>query len=61
MNNIGIFSGGLQRDSAINIHITILPQTVHPSRLTHVIDQYLLCYTVEAHWLSILNIAMCNC
>ena len=38
-----IVSGGLQRDSAIYIHVSILPQTCLPSRLPHNIEQSSLC------------------
>ena len=35
MNNVMIVSGGQQRDSALYIHESILPQTPVPSRLPH--------------------------
>ena len=41
-----IVTGGQQRDSAIHIHVSFLPQTPLPSRLTHNIQQDSLCYTV---------------
>ena len=37
--------GGPQRDSAIHIHVSILPQTPLPSRLPHNIEQSSLCCT----------------
>ena len=46
VNNSVIVTGGQQRDSAIHIHVSILPQTPLPSRLTHNIQQDFLCYTV---------------
>ena len=52
-----IVLGEQQRDSAIYIHGSILPQTPLPSRLPHHIEQNCLCYTVDPCWLSILNIA----
>ena len=39
-------SGEQQMDSAIPIHITILPQRPLPSRLSYTIKQSSLCYTV---------------
>ena len=56
-----IVSGGQQRDSAIHIHLSILPQAPFPSRLPDNIEQSLLYYTVGYCWLSILNIAACTC
>ena len=56
-----IVSGGQQRDSAIHIHVSILPQTPVPSRLPHNIEQSSLCCAVGLCWLSILNIAVCTC
>ena len=38
-NNAVIVSGEQQRDSAIRIHVSILPQTLLPSRLPHNIEQ----------------------
>ena len=58
MNNVGIVSGGQQRDSAIYTHVTILLQAPLPSRLPHNIEQSSLCHTVGPCWLSILNIAV---
>ena len=45
-------SGGQQRDSAIHIHISILPQTPLPSRLLHNIEQGSMCSTVGPCGLS---------
>ena len=56
-----IVSGAQQSDSAIHIHVSILPQTPLPSRLLHNIEQSSLCYTVGPCWLSFLNIAVCTC
>ena len=61
INNVVIVSGGQQRDSAIHIHESILPQTSLPSRLPYNIEQSSLCYAVGPHWLSILNKAVCTC
>ena len=52
-----ISSGVQQRDSAIHIHVFILPQTSLPSRLPDNIEQSSPCCTVGLCWLSILNIA----
>ena len=54
-------SGGQQRDSAIHIHGSFLPQTPLPSRLPHNTEQSSLCYTVGPCWFSILNMAVCAC
>ena len=59
INNVTA-SDGQQRDSAIHIQVSILPQTPLPSRLPPNIEQSSLCYTVGACWLSILNIAGCT-
>ena len=56
-----IVSSGQQRDSAIPIHVSILPKTPLPSRLQCNIEQSSLCYTVGPCWLSILNIAVFTC
>ena len=55
-NNVVIISGEQQRDSAIHIHVSTLPQTPLLSRLPHNIEHSSLCYTVGPYWLSILNI-----
>ena len=51
-------SGGQQRDSAIHIHVSILPQTPLPSRLPHSTEQSFLCYTAGHCWLAILNLTV---
>ena len=51
-------SGGQQRDSAMHIHVPILPDTPLPIRLPHHIEQNFLCYTVGPCWLSILSTAV---
>ena len=56
-----IVSGGPHRDSAIHIHVSILPQSPFSSRLPHNIEQSSMCYTVGPCWLSILNIEMYTC
>ena len=61
INNVVIVSGEHQRDSAICIHVSILPSTPLLSRLPHNIEQSSLCYTVDPCWLSILNIAVWTC
>ena len=53
MNSVVIVSGGQWRESAIHIHVSILPQTPLPSRLPHNIEQSSLCYTVSPYLLSI--------
>ena len=55
-NNAVMVSGGQLRDSALHIQVSIVPQTPHPSRLTHTIEQSFaiqLYYTVGPCWLSI--------
>ena len=51
-NNAVTVSGEQWRDSAIHIHVPILPQTPIPSRLPHDIEQGSMCYTVGPCWLS---------
>ena len=53
INNVVTISGGQQRNSAVCIHVSILPQTPLPSRLLHNIEQSSLCYTVGPCWLFI--------
>ena len=55
-----IISGGQQKDSAIHVYVSILPQISLPSRLPHNIEQSSLCYIVSPCWLSILNKAVCT-
>ena len=38
MNNVEIVSDEQRRDSAIHIHVSILPQTLLPSKLLHNFD-----------------------
>ena len=45
-NNVVMVSGEQQRDSAIHIPVSILPQTPLPSRLPHDIEQSSLCCTL---------------
>ena len=49
-----------QSNSAIYIHISIVPQTPLPSRLPHNIEQSSLCYIAGPCLLSILIIAVCT-
>ena len=46
INNVVVVSGGRQRDSAIHVHVSFLPQTPFPSRLPHNIKQSSPGYTV---------------
>ena len=58
INNIVIASGRQQRDSAMYIHISMLPQIPSnflPLRFPHNIEQSSLCYTVGPSWLCILK------
>ena len=59
MNKVVTISGEQRRDSAVHMHVSVLPQTPLPSRPAHHLEQSFLCYTVGPCWLSILNIAMC--
>ena len=61
INNVVIVSGGQLSNSAIHIHVSILPQTPLPSRLPHSIEESSLCYTVGPCALSVLNITVNNC
>ena len=61
MNNVVIASGEQQRDSAIHMQVSILPQTHLPSRLPCNIEQSSMSYTAGPCWLSTLNIAVCTC
>ena len=45
----------------ICIHVSILPQTLLPSRLAHNTEQSSMCYRVTPCWLRILNTAVCTC
>ena len=53
-----IISSEQQRDSAIHICVSILPQNPLPSRLPHTTEQSSMCCTIGLCWLSILNIAV---
>ena len=46
------------RDSAMYIHVSILPWIL-PPRLPHNMERSSLCYSVGPCWLSALNIAVC--
>ena len=46
-------SGRWQRDSAIYVHVSILPQIPFPSRLPHDIEQSSLCYAYSRSLLVI--------
>ena len=59
INNGVIFASEQCKDSAIHIHVSILPQPL-PSRLPYNTVQSSMCYTVGPCWLSILNIARCS-
>ena len=61
INNVVIVSSEQQRDSAIHIYVSILPQTPLPSRLPHNTEKTSICYTVSPCWFSILNISVCAC
>ena len=58
--NVVIVSGGQWRDSAIPIHVSILPKSPFLSRLPHNTEQSSLSCTVGPCWLSILN-TVCTC
>ena len=51
INNVVIVSGGQLSNSAIHIHVSILPQTPLPSRLPHDIEQNFLCCILGLRWL----------
>ena len=50
INNVVIVSSRKQRDSAMCIHIPILPQIPLPSRLLYNIEQNSMCYTAGPCW-----------
>ena len=58
INNLVIVSGEEQRDSAIRIHVSILPQTPLLCRLPHDIEQSSLWHMVGPCWLPTLNITV---
>ena len=51
-------SGGEQRNSAIHVHVSSLPQTPLPARLLRYTEQSSCRYAVGPCWLSSLNIAV---
>ena len=55
VNNAVIVSRGQQRDSAAQIHVSILPQTPLPSKLPYNAEQTSLCHTVGLCLSFILN------
>ena len=55
INNVVRGSGAQQRNPAIHIHVSVLPQTSLPSRLPYNIEQSSLWYTVGPRWLPFLN------
>ena len=59
--DVVIVSGGQQRDSATNTHVSFLPANPLLSRLPYKIEQSSLCYTVGPCWFSILNIVVYTC
>ena len=58
VNNAVTVAGGQQRNSAIHIHVSILPHAPLSSRLPHNIEQTFMFFSVGSCWLSILNIAV---
>ena len=59
--HILIASGEQQMDSAIHVHVSIVPQIPPSSSLLRNIEQSSVYYTVGLCWLSILNIAVRTC
>ena len=55
-----VVSGERQRDSAIHIHVSILPETLLPSCWYTTLSRILCAYRVGLCWLSILHIAVCT-
>ena len=53
INNVVIVLGGQQRDSAIHIHVSILPRTPLSPRLPYDIEQSSLCSTLGPCWLKL--------
>ena len=60
INNVVTVSSGQQGNSAIHIHVSILPQTPLPSSWLQNIEQSSPGYTAGPCWLSTLNIALCT-
>ena len=54
-NSVVIVSSEQWKDSAMHIHVSILPQTPLPSRLPHNIEQSSVYYRVGPCWLSTLK------
>ena len=61
INNVVMVLGGQQRDSAIGIHVSILPQTPLQSRLLCDTGQRSLRCPAGPCWFSMLNTAVCPC
>ena len=61
INNVVIVSGGQQRDSAMHMHVSVLPQTPLASGLLHNIEQCSFCCIAGPCWWSTLNIGVCTC
>ena len=60
ISNAVIVSGEQQSNSAINRHVSILPQTLsYPG--FHITLSSFMCYTVGPYWLSIWNVVVCPC
>ena len=57
LRSLVIFMDIQWRDSAIHMHVSILPQTPLPSRLPHNTKQSPLCCAAWPCWWSVLNIA----
>ena len=51
INNVVIVSDEQQKDSALHVHVSILPQTPLPSKLPQNIEQSSQGYTVRPCWL----------
>ena len=60
INNVVIVSGEQGRDSAIQIHVSILPQSPLPSWLPGNSEQSSLCGTTGPCWWPISKIATCT-
>ena len=58
ISNIVVVSGEQQSDSAIHIHVFILPQTLLPSWLAR--KQSSMCYSIGLCWLSVQTSLMCR-
>ena len=64
MNNVMVVPGEQQRDSAIHIHVSVLPHTPLPSSmsqlLAHNTEYNSMCYAVGLCCLSVLKTAVCT-